>query len=102
MEVVDDMIEQANADWLDVQEDRDNDDDADPIEAPLPLIRLRVEYTAAEGGSFECENPQRFSNRFVGRVANTNDVVNFYRKKVGTTSKSKPPVCASLGSSAMR
>jgi len=33
------------------------------------------------------ENPQRFSNRFVGRVANTTDIVQFYRKKKGTGTK---------------
>ena len=38
-------------------------------------------------GPFEVENPQRFSNRFVGRVANTTDVVQFFRKKKGTGTK---------------
>ncbi|ODQ81896.1 hypothetical protein BABINDRAFT_16947, partial [Babjeviella inositovora NRRL Y-12698] len=47
---------------------------------PLPLIRLRVEYS----GGYEVENPRRFSNRFVGRVANVNNVVQFYRKKKDT------------------
>ncbi|EMG47280.1 MRE11 Double-strand break repair protein MRE11 [Candida maltosa Xu316] len=46
-------------------------------EIPLPLIRLRVEYS----GGFEIENVTRFSNRFVGKVANVNDVVQFYKKK---------------------
>jgi double-strand break repair protein MRE11 len=82
MEIVEEMIEQANADWLAIQ-----DEGEEITEAPLPLIRLKVEYTASEGGSFDCENPQRFSNRFIGKVANTNDVVYFYRKKSGTTSK---------------
>ncbi|KAL3959532.1 hypothetical protein ACCO45_004649 [Purpureocillium lilacinum] len=76
MEVVDEMIEEANADWEAIQTDEEALE-----ERPLPLIRLKVEYTAPEGGLFECENPQRFSNRFVGKVANTNDVVYFYRKK---------------------
>ncbi|KAK2601883.1 meiotic recombination [Conoideocrella luteorostrata] len=76
MEVVDEMIEKANTDWEAIQTDEEALE-----ERPLPLIRLKVEYTASEGGVFECENPQRFSNRFVGRVANTNDVVYFYRKK---------------------
>ncbi|OUM55644.1 hypothetical protein BVG19_g5214 [[Candida] boidinii] len=44
---------------------------------PLPLVRLRVEYS----GGYEVENPRRFSNRFVGRVANINDVVTFYKKR---------------------
>jgi double-strand break repair protein MRE11 len=76
MEVVDEMIEEANADWEAIQTDDEALEDR-----PLPLIRLKVEYSAPEGGLFECENPQRFSNRFVGKVANTNDVVYFYRKK---------------------
>lgn len=74
------MIARANSEWLEAQAD----DDAEP---PLPLIRLRVEYTAPEGGRFDCENPQRFSNRFVGKVANVNDVVQFHRKKVNTGRK---------------
>lgn len=76
MEVVEEMIEEANADWEAIQTDEEALEDR-----PLPLIRLKVEYTATDGGLFECENPQRFSNRFVGKVANTNDVVYFYRKK---------------------
>jgi double-strand break repair protein MRE11 len=76
MEVVEEMIDQANRDWEDLQ----TDDEA-LEERPLPLIRLKVEYSALDGGQFECENPQRFSNRFLGKVANTNDVVYFHRKK---------------------
>ncbi|RSL60830.1 Double-strand break repair protein mus-23 [Fusarium sp. AF-6] len=76
MEVVEEMIEEANAEWEAIQTDEEALE-----ERPLPLIRLKVEYTATDGGQFEIENPQRFSNRFVGKVANTNDVVYFYRKK---------------------
>ncbi|PKS05602.1 hypothetical protein jhhlp_008120 [Lomentospora prolificans] len=76
MDVVEEMIEEANTDWYSIHEDVE-----DAGEPPLPLVRLKVEYTAGEGGKFDCENPQRFSNRFVGKVANTNDVVYFYRKK---------------------
>ncbi|KAL7943689.1 Mre11 DNA-binding presumed domain-containing protein [Trichoderma barbatum] len=76
MEIVEEMIAEANAEWEAIQTDEEALEDR-----PLPLIRLKVEYTALEGGQFECENPQRFSNRFVGKVANTNDVVYFYRKK---------------------
>ena len=79
MDIVEEMIEQANAEWLSIQ-DEDREQQEEP---PLPLIRLKVEYTAPEGGSYDVENPQRFSNRFVGKVANTNDVVYFYRKKSG-------------------
>ncbi|GKU18514.1 double-strand break repair protein mre11 [Fusarium langsethiae] len=73
------MIEEANADWEAIQTDEEALE-----ERPLPLIRLKVEYTAQDGGQFEIENPQRFSNRFVGKVANTNDVVYFYRKKTAS------------------
>ena len=78
--VVNDMIKQAQDEWKAAQGDEDLDDDEKP---PLPLIRLRVEYTAPEGGNFDCENPQRFSNRFNEKVANIKDVVQFYRKKKG-------------------
>lgn len=44
---------------------------------PLPLIRLRVEYS----GGYEVENPRFFSNRFVGKVANINDVVLYYKRR---------------------
>ncbi|KAI1106783.1 DNA repair exonuclease [Jackrogersella minutella] len=76
MEVVEEMIEEANAEWESIQEEGALDNTQ-----PLPLIRLKVEYTAPEGGHYDIENPQRFSNRFQGKVANTNDVVYFYRKK---------------------
>ena len=78
MKIVDDMITEAYEEWTSAQGDEEQADDEVP---PLPLIRLRVEYTAPEGGNFDCENPQRFSNRFNKRVANVKDVVQFYRKK---------------------
>ena len=83
--VVDDLIKQANADWLEAQEESVEESDEEKPGPPLPLIRLRVEYSAPNGGSFDCENPQRFSNRFVSRVANVNDVIQFYRKKANST-----------------
>ncbi|KAL7905152.1 Mre11 DNA-binding presumed domain-containing protein [Trichoderma velutinum] len=95
MEIVEEMIAEANADWEAIQTDEEVLEDR-----PLPLIRLKVEYTAPEGGQFECENPQRFSNRFVGKVANTNDVVYFYRKKSNPRKAAAPnptEVIESLG-----
>ncbi|KAI8314187.1 Double-strand break repair protein mus-23 [Colletotrichum sp. SAR11_240] len=80
MVVVEEMIQEANEDWAAIQEDEEE-------EPPLPLIRLKVEYTAPEGGKYDCENPQRFSNRFIGKVANTNDVVYFHRKKAGASKR---------------
>jgi double-strand break repair protein MRE11 len=38
-------------------------------------------------GPFEIENPQRFSNRFVGKVANTTDIVRFHRRKRGAVKR---------------
>jgi double-strand break repair protein MRE11 len=82
MTIADELIEQARNDWIEAQEDIEDEE----LEIPLPLVRLRVEVSTPDGGNFDCENPQRFSNRFVGKVANVNDVVQFYRKKKGTTS----------------
>ena len=84
--IVDDLIAQAKAEWQEAQDEIVSDEES---EAPLPLVRLRVEFSAPDGGNFDCENPQRFSNRFVGKVANVNDVVQFYRKKAGTARKTQ-------------
>lgn len=78
--VVHELIKEAKDEWLAIQ-----DPDDLPDEVPLPLVRLKVEYSAPDGGKFELENPQRFSNRFVNEVANVTDVVHFYKKKVGTS-----------------
>ncbi len=86
MKVVEELIAQAKAEWHEAQEGS-HDGEEEVTEAPLPLIRLRVEISAPDGGSFDCENPQRFSNRFVGNVANINDVVQFHRKKKNTTTR---------------
>lgn len=74
--IVNELIVQATEEWESIQ-----DQDDLPDETPLPLIRLKVEYTPPEGGRFDVENPQRFSNKFMGRVANVNDVVLFHMKK---------------------
>lgn len=88
MAKVEGLIEQAQADWLEAQEGGARDGDEGIPEAPLPLIRLRVDTTPPESGiKFDCENPQRFSNRFMGRVANTNDVIQFHQKKKAAASR---------------
>jgi double-strand break repair protein MRE11 len=84
--LVDGLIEEAKKEWLELQDDREEGDD---IDVPLPLVRLRVEYTAPQPGEFHVENPQRFSNNFVNKVANLNDVVQFYRKKKTATRTTK-------------
>ncbi|EXJ94389.1 double-strand break repair protein MRE11 [Capronia coronata CBS 617.96] len=79
--IVDGLIEQAKAEWQEAQEERQAVDE-EPAECPLPLIRLRVETTPVDGvAKFDVENPQRFSNRFIDKVANTTDVVQFHVKK---------------------
>lgn len=84
MEIVEELIQQAKHEWASSQDENESEE---AVEVPLPLIRLRVEYSAPDGGSFDCENPQRFSNRFVGRVANVNDVVQFHRRKQASSRK---------------
>ncbi|KAF3490796.1 double-strand break repair protein mus-23 [Arthroderma uncinatum] len=81
MGIVEEMIEEAKNEWLEQREGVDDDEEST---FPLPLVRVKVETSKAGGGNFDCENPQRFSNRFVGKVANVNDVVQFHRKKKGT------------------
>lgn len=55
-----------------------------PNESMLPLIRLKVDYTG-----YSTINPQKFGQRFQGRVANPNDVLLFHRKKPTTLSSKK-------------
>lgn len=83
MEKVEQAIVEAQEQWLETR--TESDDDTQP---PLPLIRIRVDYSSAVG-AYELENPQRFSQRFLGRVANPNDVAQFHMKKKPATRKSK-------------
>lgn len=81
MKIVDELIEEANQSWRELHHDADEEMDEDDG-PPLPLVRLRIETTPPDGGKYDLENPQRFSNRFQGRVANATDVVQFHRKRV--------------------
>lgn len=87
--IVEELIEQARQEWIGLQESFDEDTGLNDKgeEVPRPLIRLRVEYTAPDGGHFDIDNPQRISNRFREQVANINDVVQFYRKKKSAARK---------------
>jgi len=76
--IVNGLIDEAINEWRAIQDDPDIIPDE---EVPKPLIRLRVEYSAPDGGKFDCENPQRFSSRFQDRVANVKDVITFHMKK---------------------
>ncbi|KAL6251677.1 meiotic recombination [Rhinocladiella similis] len=81
IKVVDGLIEQAKQEWQEAQGEREVYPD-EVEECPLPLIRLRIETTSADGiGKFQIENAQRFSHRFIDKVANTQDVVSFHVKK---------------------
>lgn len=86
--IVEEMIKEARAEWVAAQEDEQVDEKT----IPLPLVRLRVEFSAPEGGKFDCENPQRFSNRFIEKVANTNDVIQFHRRKTAASMSSAPSI----------
>ncbi|KAK6465930.1 Mre11 DNA-binding presumed domain-containing protein [Scheffersomyces coipomensis] len=66
------MFKEKNPDLF----DEDDDTESEAKKIPLPLVRLKVEYS----GGYEIENPRRFSNRFVGKVANV-DVIQFYKKR---------------------
>ncbi|KAK3070190.1 meiotic recombination [Teratosphaeriaceae sp. CCFEE 6253] len=79
-QTVEELIEEAKEEWLRVRREAGIVDDED-TEVPKPLIRLRVDYTTPEGSHFDLENPQRYSNRFSDRVANTSDVIQFHRKR---------------------
>ncbi|GAB7361697.1 hypothetical protein MBLNU230_g1744t1 [Neophaeotheca triangularis] len=87
---VEELIQQANDDWFEAQEEAGEvlEEGTNP---PLPLIRLRVDYAAPEGGQFDTDNPQRFSQTFIGKVANINDVVQFHRKKTSTRKGKNEP-----------
>lgn len=82
------LIEEANHEWYEAQV-ADGGQPPDKVDRPLPLIRLRVESTPPEGGKFDLDNPQRFSNKFTSFVANATDVIQFHRKKRGVTRGSK-------------
>lgn len=87
VEKVEQMIEDANNETRTKLRNQFSIDDSDHglIALPLPLVRLRVDYSSPTGRDsiidYQVENPRRFSNRFVGRVANSNNVVQFFKKK---------------------
>ncbi|TPX61200.1 hypothetical protein PhCBS80983_g01238 [Powellomyces hirtus] len=76
---VTEMIQLAMDEWKELN--------PDVAEAnwPKPLVRLKVEYS----GGFTTFNPQRFGQAFVNRVANPKDILQFYRRRTQTVSKSK-------------
>ncbi|BFZ53276.1 meiotic recombination [Savitreella phatthalungensis] len=85
MEQVNEAIDEAHQQWRSLQ-----CGNVDPNQVPpLPLIRLRVDYSAPGGENYEVENPQRFSQRFVGRVANANDILQLHQRKKAAARRGK-------------
>ncbi|KAJ9079696.1 meiotic recombination [Entomophthora muscae] len=70
LEEVKKMIDEADAEYLEQQDDKD----AVP---PKPLIRLRVELAP----SIDAISPHRFSQHLVDKVANPRDAIQFRRPK---------------------
>lgn len=69
------LIDKANEEW------RQRYSDLAETERPptrLPLVRLRVEYSA----SLELGNPIRFGQEFIDKVANPKDVLQFSKRRV--------------------
>lgn len=75
---------------------------------PLPLIRLRVDYSASSDAdpattnapaAYAIMNPQRFGQQFVNRIANPRDVVSFIRRRAPTATRRRDPNTAAEASS---
>ncbi|KAG2219859.1 hypothetical protein INT45_000746 [Circinella minor] len=83
--VVEDLIGRAEEEWGQQQGDDDDDEQQQQQQKsmPLPLIRIRVDYS----GGFEAFNVVVFGKKFVSRVANPRDILKFYRQRStnGTT-----------------
>lgn len=98
---VEEMIYEANEETKKkLGDDYDENDEEMKAQLPLPLIRLRVDYSGPGNTQsmidYQVENPRRFSNSFVGRVANGNTVIQFYKKKKVNNSLSKKRINASV------
>ncbi|KAI8088978.1 Metallo-dependent phosphatase-like protein [Halteromyces radiatus] len=86
--VVDNLIIRAKEEWMEQQRERQRSNDSqfsqDNTTMPLPLIRVRVDYT----GGYEIFNPQQFGQQYANRVANPKDMLKFQRTRTTTTSTS--------------
>ncbi|CAG8539450.1 7967_t:CDS:10, partial [Racocetra fulgida] len=71
---VEELIQDAKNQWLEMN---DYDYDLDEEMFPLPLIRLKVEYS----GGFTVLNNRQFGQKFVNLVANNHEILFFYRKR---------------------
>ncbi|CAG8579339.1 8834_t:CDS:10 [Diversispora eburnea] len=78
---VEELIEEAKDNWLEIN------DEVDESKFPLPLIRLRVDYT----GEFGVFNNRQFGQNFVNRVANNQEILLFHRNKKISSSEMDVP-----------
>ncbi len=62
---------------------KNNNNNKNNKSMPQPLIRLKVEYS----GGFATVNPQRFGQRFVGRLANPTEILLFYKKRASSLTR---------------
>nr|CAG8460676.1 736_t:CDS:10 [Entrophospora candida] len=76
---VDQMIEKANEEWYKLNEHNTN--------PPLPLIRLKVQYSEEHK---ICNNSE-FSQYFQSRVANPEDILLYQRKRPNTKNQDNNP-----------
>lgn len=70
--VVESLIERAKVDW---------ESENPSIEMPIPLVRIRVDYS----GGYETFNTQQFGQNFIKRVANPKDMLKFQRSTSNST-----------------
>lgn len=122
IEEVEEMINEANEETKEKMrqngveiEEGSEEEGVQLTNITLPLIRLRVNYsgpTATNNGNknktivnemldYQVENPRRFSNRFVGRVANSNNIVQYFKKKKPTLNKNPKPDNSDLQNSVL-
>lgn len=85
---VESLIEESIDRWK-----ADHKEDARQLPVPLPLIRLRADYS----GGYEVENTTRFSNRFVGRVANSNNILHLLKKRSRESNRILPKISSESG-----
>jgi double-strand break repair protein MRE11 len=74
---IDQMIEEAKEDWIEQQ----GDEFDESTKIPLPLLRLRVDYSAPDGGAFDLENSRRITNEYIQKVANHEEIILPHQKK---------------------
>jgi double-strand break repair protein MRE11 len=82
VEAVEDLLRQVQEEYANV---------ASPKHPKEPLVRLRVDYS----GGFATPHPQRFGQRFVGVVANPNEILLLHRRRElkASSGVTHPPVC---------